>query len=113
MISQVNYFTEFKDETKTDVVMVLDEGKLVVKSCDMVDGQCEKEKSRMKYELACEGRLDDPAAANVSVKENIDTITSDPGVKLEDGVEFKFTLDHCLEVIYKEESKTPDAEPSR
>lgn len=43
--------------------MILDEGKITVKTCDMVDGQCPEEKARMKYELDCHTRLDDPAAS--------------------------------------------------
>jgi len=90
--------------------MILDEGKVTVKTCDMVDGECPEEKARMKYELDCESRLDDPAASQVSVKENIEAITKDPGVKVGEE-EFKFHLEHCLEVIYKEDAKNPDDKP--
>lgn len=94
--------------------MILDEGKVTVKTCDMVDGECPEDKARMKYELDCNTRLDDPAASQVSVKENIEAITKDPGVKYkvgEEEKEFKFHLDHCLEVIYKEDPKNPDDKP--
>jgi len=90
--------------------MVLDEGKVIVKTCDMEGGECNEKTARMKYELDCKTRLDDPAASIVSLKENIEAITNDPGIKLEDGKEFKYNIEHCLEVIYKEDPKDPKSE---
>lgn len=40
MVSQVNYFTEFLNGVKADVVLVLDDGSLVVRDCDIEDGHC-------------------------------------------------------------------------
>jgi len=90
--------------------MILDEGKVTVKTCDMVDGNCPEDKARMKYELECKDRLDDPAASFVSVKPNIEMINKDPGFKVGDK-DMKFELDHCLEVIYKEEPKEEGEKP--
>lgn len=65
--------------------MVLDEGKVIVKTCDMEEGKCNEKTARMKYELDCKTRLDDPAASTVSLKENIEAINNDPGIDLGEG----------------------------
>lgn len=45
----------------------------------MEEGKCKT--ARMKYELDCKTRLDDPAASTVSLKENIEAINNDPGIE--------------------------------
>lgn len=45
----------------------------------MEEGKCKT--ARMKYELDCKTRLDDPAASTVSLKENIEAINNDPGLE--------------------------------
>jgi len=37
-------------------------------------------KARMKYEIDCHTRLDDPGASHVSIKENIEAIEKDSGI---------------------------------
>ena len=113
MISQVNFFTQFKDGTKQEVVMILDDGKLVVNECDMVDKTCPK--PRLVLELSCADKLDDPAASVVSIDENIKAIKDEAPIPIEDKPDtpFKFNLNECLEVITLEDGKKPTDEKTR